>query len=344
MDITSQDIASPRAPVLVATPDTAARDTVTAILADDGGEVIWAANGRVALEIVRSQPLPLLVSDWDLLEITGLEFCQWVRAEPEGRNPFILMLLPQATPEHMAEALAAGVDDFAAKPLRPVEVKARLGTARRAMGVQARDLMVLSAARLADAREPETAGHLQRMRLYARLLAEELTASRTAGPLPQDFADLMHSAVAAHDLGKAGLPAEPPERAQPSGPREARAMVNHTTIGASSLDEALAQNPHLPYLRVARDIMLTHHERYDGGGYPQGLKGPSIPLSGRIAAVCDAYDRLTHPPAPATALPHSTAREAILGAAGTRFDPLVVNAFRNVEHGFAAVAAQLAME
>jgi putative two-component system response regulator len=114
-------------------------------------------------------------------------------------------------------------------------------------------------------------------------------------------------------------------------------MKKHTILGASTLEAALDRYPEAKFLQIARDIALTHHERYDGSGYPNGIKGDAIPLCGRIVAIADVYDALTSKRVYKAAFEHSEARSIILKDSGTHFDPDMVDAFLAAENEFIAI-------
>ena len=118
-------------------------------------------------------------------------------------------------------------------------------------------------------------------------------------------------------------------------------MKTHTTCGADTLAAAAAQRPKAPYLEMARQIALSHHERWDGTGYPEGLAARDIPLAARVVAVADVYDALTSRRIYKDAFNHDTARKIILDGSGTHFDPLIVDVFRRTERQFAAIRERL---
>jgi putative two-component system response regulator len=137
-----------------------------------------------------------------------------------------------------------------------------------------------------------------------------------------------------HDIGKVGIPDSVLLKPGRLSDREFSMMKQHTLIGAETLSAALRQHPDAGFLRMARDIALTHHERWDGTGYPQGLAGEAIPLCGRIVALADVYDALTTKRVYKESFTHDVARSIILDESGTHFDPDVVEAFLATEEAF----------
>ncbi len=326
-------------PILVADDDAIVRGLLNRILTAAGYDVRLASNGREAIEILKAQRLHLVITDWMMPEVSGLELCQWIRAHSASRYVFILMLTSVDEESHVVEALAAGVDEFIVKPIRQDALRARLGSAQRLLGLLSRDVTIFSLAQLADSRDPETGEHLERIREYARLLAEELVASGAAGDVPVDFADLMYMTSPMHDIGKVGIRDSILLKPGQLSTAEFEEMKMHTTIGAAALERALAQFPELSYLRTARDVALTHHERFDGTGYPGGLREDAIPYAGRIVALCDTYDAIISKRVYKSSQPHEVARAEIVRGAGSQFDPRIVKAFLRVESTLATVAA-----
>ena len=155
-----------------------------------------------------------------------------------------------------------------------------------------------------------------------------------AGIIDDEFVHLVYQTSPLHDIGKVGIPDSILLKPGRYSDDEFELMKAHTTIGAETLDAALAQNPKARFLQIAREIAAAHHERFDGRGYPLGLSGEEIPLSARIVAVADVYDALTSKRVYKDAFAHHAARNIILKDSGTHFDPDVVDAFLVVEQDF----------
>src|SRR5262249_30851358 len=144
-----------------------------------------------------------------------------------------------------------------------------------------------------------------------------------------------------HDIGKVGIPDGILLKPGKLTAEEFEIMKRHTTLGAETLDAALERFPEARFLQIARDIAATHHERWDGTGYPRGLAGRQIPLAGRIVALADVYDALTSKRAYKEAFTHAVARSIILEGSGSHFDPDVAGAFQRVEDQFIAIRKTL---
>ena len=204
---------------------------------------------------------------------------------------------------------------------------------------ETRDVAIFAMARLAESRDPETGAHLERVQAYCRTLAVQLKHTNTfAGMIDDEFIDLLHSTSPLHDIGKVGIPDHVLLKPGRLTPAEFTIMRTHTTLGADTLEAAVQRFPGAKFLRMARNIAATHHERYDGSGYPKGLAGDDIPLSGRIVALADVYDALTSRRVYKDAFGHEQARAIIVGDSGRHFDPRIVAAFLSVQAAFGAVS------
>jgi putative two-component system response regulator len=184
---------------------------------------------------------------------------------------------------------------------------------------------------LAEIRDAETGAHLRRMGVYARELARALPASvREAHRVDHAYVDRLHEAAPLHDIGKIGVPDQILLKRGPLTDDERCTMRQHSAIGRAILQTAGAQteSQSVPLLQVGMEICESHHERWDGAGYPHGIRGTEIPLSARIVAVADVYDALaTSRPYRAEAFAHETVCEMIVEERGGAFDPDVVDAF-----------------
>ena len=197
-------------------------------------------------------------------------------------------------------------------------------------------------AKLAESRDPDTGAHLDRVRFFAKLLASQLLAmNEFASEIDSQFIQLIYETSPLHDIGKVAISDSILLKPGKLTPSEFEIMKQHTSEGAKTLQAALDEYPNAMFLKMARDIAISHHERYDGTGYPNGLVGNDIPLCGRIMAVADVYDALTSKRVYKNALSHDIARSTILDGSSTHFDPTVVEAFLAKEADFEATRARL---
>jgi putative two-component system response regulator len=293
-----------------------------------GHEVVIAGTGEAALEELRRENFQVLITDWELPGMSGLDLCRMVRERPSNHYIYIVMLTSRDEKSYVIDGLAAGADDYLTKPFEPQELFFRIRVAERLLSLQGRDVLILSLAKLAESRDPETGAHLERMREYCRILTAQLgRMDRFADVIDADFAEAIYLTSPLHDIGKVGIPDNILLKPGKLSAEEFEIMKQHTRLGGETLAAAAERHPNHAYLLMARDIAMSHHERYDGMGYPAGLKAEAIPLCGRIVALADAYDALTSKRVYKGAMSHEEAARIIVDDAGSHFDPHIVDAF-----------------
>jgi putative two-component system response regulator len=279
----------------------------------------------------------LILVDFMMPDLNGHDFIRLVRQLPECADVPIVMVTTESEKSVRQEALEAGATEFLLKPIDVPEYRLRLRNLlalRRAHNIlkdQAAVLkeevreatasimerekeLIVRLSRAAEHRDPETGAHVIRMAHYARLIAKQLQSS-------EQYQQLILDAAPMHDIGKLGIPDAILLKAGQLDEEEMRIMRKHPRIGARILSGSSA-----PVIRLAEEIAMTHHEKFDGTGYPQGLKGEGIPLSGRIVAVADVFDALTSERPYKEAWPKEQARAYIAERAGTHFCPQCVQA------------------
>jgi putative two-component system response regulator len=325
--------------ILIVDDNEVAQDTLEMALRQEGHEVLSAANGREALDVLRASQVRMVITDWEMPEMDGLDLCRAIRAEEHHGYVYIIIVTCHDTTEETIEGISAGADDFIAKPFHPGELGARVRAGQRVLALETRDLAIFSMAKLAESRDPETGAHLERVRSYCRILVERLAEQNKLGrPQGVDYARMIYLTSPLHDIGKLGVPDCVLLKPGRLSDREFDIMKTHTTVGAETLDGALREFPDASFLRMARDIAATHHERFDGTGYPAGLVEEDIPLCGRIAALADVYDALTTKRVYKNAFGHEVSKSIIVEESGSHFDPDIVAAFLDAEDRFIQVA------
>ena len=295
-----------------------------------------ADNGMAGLKILESHSPDLVITDLQMPIMDGLEFIKAAR-RLDFRYTYIIVLSSSNDKKSIVQALAAGADDYLTKPFHPEELKTRIQAAQRILRLQSQDLLILSMAKLADFRSKETGFHLERVQYFTKILAVEYMEHH--GEINPQYISLLQTLSSLHDIGKVAIPDAVLNKPGQLTNEEFSIMKNHTRIGGQLLDD-IYQNTGAEQLRVARDIVLYHHERYDGAGYPQGLSGENIPLSARIVGLADVYDALTSQRCYKAALSHEKACDIILSEKGKHFDPLLVDCFERRQEDFQAVADQ----
>jgi putative two-component system response regulator len=195
-----------------------------------------------------------------------------------------------------------------------------------------RHSLIIGLAKLAESRDSDTGEHLDRICSYAEILARQL--SRTRPEITEHWLADLRLAATLHDIGKVGVPDVVLNKPGKFDARERAVMERHPLIGAETLEAVRNRMGSSDLLDLSIDIARHHHERWDGTGYPDGLKGPQIPIAARIIAVADVYDALTSPRVYKPAISHSESVRIISGGRGTHFDPEVVDAFEAVADEF----------
>jgi len=325
--------------ILIVDDNEVALEMLKATLTQAGYEVITASNGREALERLQDGcSCRLIVSDWEMPEMNGIQLCQAVRSGELPAYVYIILLTARDRPDERVAGLTAGADDFIVKPFNPAELLARVRTAERVLSLETRDVAIFAMAKLAESRDPETGAHLERVRGYARVLAQQIAGmEKFRKQVPESYVPLIYQTSPLHDIGKVGIPDSVLLKPGRLSDREFEIMKMHTTIGAQTLEAALKQFPGVKFLEMARDITISHHERFDGTGYPHGLKGEAIPLAGRIVALADVYDALTSKRVYKGTFTHDVAKSIMLQETSSHFDPGIVEAFLACEAQFIAI-------
>ncbi|HBJ38713.1 MAG TPA: two-component system response regulator [Planctomycetaceae bacterium] len=324
--------------VLVVDDELVSRHIAAQTLEAAGYNVRRAVNGREALDILLGSSIELVICDWNMPEMDGLEVCRHLRSGTIERYIYMILLTGNDRPEDIIMGLQAGADEFLVKPFNPVELVLRVNIGRRIIEQESRAITVFALARLAESRDFETGGHLKRVSQYCRVLAEYLRFSNAFdGQLDADFVRMVAETSPLHDIGKVAIPDFILRKPGPLTVDEFAVMKTHTVQGAGALAETAAEFPNASFLQMAQEIALYHHEKFDGSGYPFGLAGEDIPLAARIVALADAYDAITSKRSYKEAIDPDRARSLIVSDSGAHFDPRVVNAFLAMEDEFRVI-------
>ncbi len=328
--------------ILIADDNPIALDLLEHTLLRSGYEVITTDNGETALEILREGSCQMVITDWEMPGMTGPELCRQIRGASFMNYVYVILLTARREVSDTIEGMSAGADDFIVKPFQPSELILRMRAGERLLGLETRDLLIFALAKLAESRDSDTGAHLERVRTYSRIIAEHLSRQpKYHGVINHDFVRLIYLTSPLHDIGKVAIPDSVLLKPGPLTSEEFEIMKEHTTKGAATLEAALREYPTAHYLRMARDIAASHHERFDGSGYPAGLADEAIPLCGRIVALADVYDALTSRRIYKEAYSHEKARQIVVESRGSHFDPDVVDAFLAHEDKFIAIRQSL---
>ena len=309
-----------------------------------GHEVTCANGGTEALKLMRTGSYRMVICDWEMPEMDGPELCRRIRQRYCSKYVYIIMLSVRCGTQNVVEGLNAGADEFISKPFDPQELNIRIRTGERILALESREVTIFSLAQLAEARDQETGAHLDRLREYCRLLAEHLSKQeKYSDVIDGDFIELLYLTSPLHDLGKVSVPDEILLKPGPLTEAEFTLIKQHSVAGSMTLQSAIYAYPEAKYLYMARDIARSHHERYDGTGYPDGLTGEAIPLCGRIVALADVYDALTTRHVYKPAFSHAKAHQIICEGIGTQFDPDVGQAYIDNQSRFLEIHNRFAV-
>ncbi len=315
----------PQRLVLVVDDDPAITKLLRRMLEADGHSVVVAADGQAALERVAERRPDLVVLDLDMPGVGGLEVCRRLKSDPETRLLPVLVL--SGTGKAFGARLRAwelGADEFLTKPFQNVEFAARCRSLLRQKelvdALDSTESVVFALARTIEAKSPHTHGHSGRVTGHALALAARLGLGAAE-------ADILRRGAAVHDIGKISTPDAILDKPGRLTPEEYEIVKRHPVDGATILEP----------LRSARDVLPLvrwHHERMDGTGYPDGLKGDSIPLLVRVLAVADVYDALASDRPYRVSMTHETCQAVMTeNAAGGGLDPELVRTFFDVVAG-----------
>jgi putative two-component system response regulator len=365
----------PRQTVLVV-DDTPQNITILGELLQPHYTVRATNSGERALQAVRSQPQPdLVLLDVMMPGMDGYEVLQCLKADKATQNIPVVFVTALGDEQNEEYGLELGAVDYIAKPFKPAIVLARVRThlelkqardrlahqnewleqevARRmSENLLIQDLSMRALACLAEARDTDTGNHILRTQTYIATLGRHLRQhERFRDALSGKQIDRIVKAAPLHDLGKVGIPDAILLKPGRLTPEEMEVMKTHPSIGAAAIekamkeslaaaDEAMAAQASgaFAFLQTARDIALTHHEKWDGSGYPQGLQGDAIPVSGRLMALADVFDALICRRVYKEAMPIEQATEIIVAGRGKHFDPDVVDAFLACRDEFLEIA------
>lgn len=322
--------------------------------------VIAAINGERALQLAAKDPKPdIILLDVMMPGLSGYEVCARLKEDPATAEIPVIFVTALGQTEDEAKGLDLGAVDYIIKPFIPRLVKARvhnqlelkmhrdqldaLVRERTRELALTREVTIEAMANLAEARDLETGGHIKRTQGYAMALAKALKdVPAYAGALDDDTVELLHLSAPLHDIGKVGVPDAILNKPGKLTDEEFARMKVHTEIGHDALLKAEKRLGENSFLRLAREIALTHHEKWDGSGYPMGLRDEGIPLYGRIMAIADVYDALTCRRVYKSPFSHDNAVEAIVSGRGTHFDPVMVDVFAAIAEDFRSIALQYA--
>ena len=362
------DFQPPERPRLLIIDDSAAIRAVLASMLGVEHEVIQAKDGESGLRMALHPPHPdLILLDVEMPGIDGFEVCRRLKLDPVSLHIPVIFLTSLSNAENEGRGLALGAADYIAKPISPPVVAARVRNHlalkrqadflrsnneflsaevdRRTREVSAvQDVTILAMASMAETRDNETGNHIRRTQRYVHALSMHLLQHpRFASELTKNYITGLFKSAPLHDIGKVGIPDRILLKRGSLTPDEFEIMKTHTILGRDAIQHAEeALGVRVKFLTIAKEIAYSHQEKWDGSGYPQGLKGEAIPLSARLMAVADVYDALISDRVYKKAFPHDQAVQIMREGRGTHFDPDILDAFMELHKEFLAIANRYA--
>ena len=316
--VTNTNLGPRRSRILVADDTESVRTLFNRLLTADGHEVIAVADGAAALEAVHRHRPDVVLLDVSMPLVDGLEVCRKLKSDPATRLTPVVLVTGQAGLDDRIKGIEAGADEFLSKPVHPHELRARVKSLSRVKHLidelDSAAAAFMSLALTIEARDPHTNGHCERLARHAVRLGRALD-------LEDEELQALHRGGYLHDVGKVGVPDAVLLKPGPLTVDEMALMRRHPEIG----DTLCAP---LQSLRDVRPIILSHHERLDGSGYPNGLRGDEVPVLAQIVGIVDVYDALTsHRPYRPGLHPEEAMRHLLRDVDLGRFSRLYVDAF-----------------
>ena len=341
--------------ILIVDDDECNSKLLETLLHAEGYATLTARNGREALAVAAAEQPDLILLDVMMPDMDGFATVEHLKANPATQPVPVIMITSLDDRESKQRALESGAEEFLTKPFDRADLRVRvrnllrlkeygdfLANHNRILEEEVRERTaqleeayrdtVFTLVRAAEYKDEETGHHVRRISYYCRVLAE-------ARGMDGDFCDAIYQASPMHDVGKIGIPDYVLLKPDPYLPEEWALMKSHAALGANILAHGSS-----PYTRMGAVIALNHHERWNGSGYPSGLKGEEIPLAARIMQICDVYDALRSNRPYKVAFDHARAIEIITHGDGRtqpeHFDPSVLADFLSCAERFAKIYAE----
>ena len=309
---------SERARILVVDDEPANLKVIREVLANDY-RLSFAKSGELALQLIENEPPKLILLDIMMPDMSGFEVCKVLKANPKTAHIPVIFVTALSHEQDESEGFALGAVDYITKPISPAIVRARVKN--HLSLVQAEQLqlahidLIQRLGRAAEYKDTDTGEHIARMSRYSKVLA-------LAYGMSEYEAEQLKQAAPMHDVGKIGIPDSVLLKPGRLNENEYEHMKQHALIGAKILENSTS-----PLLQLAHKLDLEHHEKWDGTGYPYGLKGEEISIEGRIVTIADVFDALTSKRPYKKAWSVEEALDLLKDEAGKHFDPQLVDLF-----------------
>lgn len=340
-------------------------ETIARRLERDGFVTHKAESGAQAFAVMEQESVDLVLLDVMMPDMDGHEILARLKQSEKWQYIPVIMVSALDEQDSMVRCIEAGADDYLTKPINTVLLRARVNNCLNKKWLYDRDLeyrqvledyneqlqervdmqvreitsaqmaAIFATSKLAESKDPETGAHLERLRMFCKIIAGYLAQDTNyQNTVTENFIDCIYAASPLHDIGKVGIPDSILLKPGKLTDSEWEIMRCHTIIGANTLRAVAQKHPGNSFIRMGIEIAESHHEKWDGSGYPFGLKGEAIPLAARILSLADVYDALTSVRCYKDAYSHERSRGIIVEGTGKHFDPRIVEAFLACEREF----------
>ena len=351
-------------PTILVVDDSSDNLTLLNELLSDKYDVKVAKNGEIALRIAHVKPHPdLILLDVVMPVMDGFETCKKLKENPDTKYIPVIFLTAKSAIIDEEMGFNIGAVDYIMKPISPPVLKARVNThlslknsadflrdkndyleseiAKRTQQLEViQNVTIMTLSSLAETRDNETGAHIIRTQYYVKDLAEKLVKNNYYSDiLTPNMIDLLYKSAPLHDIGKVGIPDHILLKPGKLTVEEMAIMKTHPSIGLKAIEQAeMRLGTDVAFLKLAKVIAYSHHEKWNGSGYPLGLTGEDIPLAGRLMAVADVYDALISRRIYKPGKSHEEAIAIIVEGKGTHFDPILIDLLVNSHQDFANIA------
>lgn len=331
---------------------------VAAGILRDSYKVSVVKSGEQALQFLQIQIPDLILLDINMPDMDGFETITYIKKDEKTQNIPVIFLTASHDSENEVRGFELGAVDFITKPFTPesmmlrIETQLELSSYRKELEKKIEektnhilvleDSIIRCFCEMIECHDNETGGHIMRTVKYVKILARELSKlDKYKDIITDEYVHLLARSAPLHDIGKIGIRDNILLKQSRLDNSEYAKIKEHTIIGARMLENIIEDSEYNEYLNMGKDMALSHHERYDGKGYPYGIAGDDIPLCARIMAVADVYDALVSKRIYKDETSHITACATIAEGRGTQFDPDVVDVFLRVEKEFEKIVDKL---
>jgi len=324
------------------------------ILSKKGYRVRVSPNGKLALRSVQIKLPDLILLDVRMPEMDGYEVCRNIKANKKTESIPIIFISANDDISSKIKAFEEGGIDYITKPFQENEILARISThlklksmsdkikiynnqleklvQNKTKEIEELQYTVIHAfTKLAEYRDDDTGEHIERTRFFCKMISQKLMDLSIYDEIDNEFINAIFQAAPLHDIGKVGIPDSILLKKGKLTNKEFDEIKKHSKIGASALKQINKEHPGNNFIKMGIELTQSHHEKWNGTGYPDGLSGEDIPLSARIMAIADVYDALTSERPYKKAFSHEKSFGIIKEGEGTQFDPKIVKVFMQIE-------------